>query len=505
MTSTFPTPNVAAMSPETHALGNRVIPHTNPSPTGRMNRPATSGAAELNELDSSPFEHASRLISETAHDLRAPLTTIREAVRLVRDGELGHVSPAQQEFLSAAINQCNYTSQLVDDMVQSRRFDSGFPNVRRVWLSIDQLRESIETTLQPWIVPRQITLIWDGPFGDDLYTYADPTLLKRLIVNLANNAVRETREGRSVMIRASKSRDQGTIIWSIVDQGSGISPQDMELIASRRAPSRSIGGLGLLICRKLAVAQLSSLRIESRVGTGTAVSFETSTGGPTQVVQRWVTWRAAISSEQGQSTAVATQMVREIEPSRRSKSATPAPPPRKVRIDVPSQSIEIGHDDVKPIFNDQVYLASLSVGSTVSSEDIEALDALLHRTMRVTDFIYRADKREWVIAWDADEEAAESKRVDIEQLANQQFDALRMTWNSYGVFATETNSQARSELTNRLIELIIRKSFSDSQCLVDAVSDDDFHNDLPIDPSPIAEIRLRQQTNWLRNHHFDRL
>ena len=149
MTSTSTLPTTDHPSVKTRTLespqARRVAPHAIRSPAGRVvgqattaQPPATraqsptgmisdrppSGTASRSPDASPSSESISRLISETAHDLRAPLATIREAVRLVRDGDLGQVSTEQTEYLSAAMNQCDCAVQLVEELVQSRRFDS---------------------------------------------------------------------------------------------------------------------------------------------------------------------------------------------------------------------------------------------------------------------------------------------------------------------------------------------------------------------------------------------
>ncbi len=75
-------------------------------------------------------------MSETAHDIRSPLTTIRESVRLVHDGDLGAVNDDQKSCLAAAIDQCNCLDQMVGEMVQVERLRTGLPRARRSWVSL---------------------------------------------------------------------------------------------------------------------------------------------------------------------------------------------------------------------------------------------------------------------------------------------------------------------------------------------------------------------------------
>ena len=478
--------------------------HPIPGPSSRTLASGSPSAAQVGEphpvtspapsVDvSGAYESVTRLMSETAHDLRAPLSTIREAIRLVRDGDLGKINAEQAECLSAAMNQCNCAAQLVDEMVQSRRFDSGFPNVRREWVLIDDVRQSVEETLQPWTMPRGIHLLWDGPYGQGLRIYADAALLRRLIVNLAGNAIRVTRDGGPVLIRAKIDRRSGEMVWSVVDQGQGIAPSDMELIAAGRAPAKSVGGLGLMISRQLAAAHFSTLRIESRLGTGTAVSFSTAIGGPATVVSKWVRWRSSLNAPTDSQFQSQRNRVTEVVPP--SGRSVPTPP-RQVRIDLPSQMVELGLSGVDPAFPHSVYLTTVSVGAAIPASGTDAFDQLLQRSLRFTEFAYRTGRRSWVIAWDADAQTGIRKRNDFEQLVNAEFDAMRMTWGHSNVVSISGERSRGMSLSTRLSDLTVRQTLAAAQQSVGDV-DQVRLGTPPIAISTTAEARLEEAIDRL--------
>ncbi|MCA9136400.1 MAG: HAMP domain-containing histidine kinase [Planctomycetales bacterium] len=490
-------------SQENRHADSHAAAHSVPSPPsgrqfGSQYSKPIAGLKTSADIEGS-HESVSRLISETAHDLRAPLSTIREAVRLVRDGDLGQVSTAQRECLSAAINQCNCAVQLVDEMVQSRQFDSGFPNVQREWVLIDQLRQNVESTLQPWMMPRDIHLLWDGPFDQGARIYADANLMRRLIVNLVGNAIRVTRDGGPVLIRAKTVRGQDSMVWSVVDQGQGIAPSDMELIAAGKAPARSTGGLGLMISRQLAAAHFSTLRIESRVGTGTAVSFRTPTGGPAAVATRWVDWRSDLLSMGDGAVQVDRQLVHEVLPARPSKNASKPTPPRRVRIDVPAQVIELGAGEIQPAFENEVFLTTVAVGAAIPASGTDAFDAILQRSMRMTELAYRTGRRSWVIAWDADREMGNVKRMELQRLVRNELDGIRMTWGQSSVVSVRRQPYFGVSLPVRLTELIVRETLSAAQHSVND-ADQVRLGTAPIVYSPLPASRLEKEVMWLHEN-----
>ena len=415
-----------------------------------------SGRREPLRTSRADNQSAARLISETAHDLRAPLATIRESVRLVRDGELGSINASMRDCLTAAIDQCNCTSQMVDEMVQAHHVDGAFPGARRIWLPIDDVKKSVEATMAPWTLPRGIQLLWDGPFGHGIRTYADPVLLRRLIVNLLGNAVRVTRDGQSILMRAKANGAEGTITWSIVDQGRGIEASDMELIVAGKMPSRSSGGLGLLISRQLAAAHFSRLRIESRVGTGTAVSFRTPTGGPIAAAGRWVRWRCGLASPADAVASVEPQQIRNVYPRHAAARTDGIATPRRVRIDVPSQTIELGVPDLHPAFPECGYVTKMTVGAAVSLEAADHFGRLLDRSMRMTEWAYRTGRRSWLIVWDADTDIGAAKRADLERTIHRELDTVRMRWGAPLTLPIDLASPQRT--ARRLADLIINES-----------------------------------------------
>ncbi len=491
MSSTSPTPA------RNTAIDAGPIPHG-----GRAARQFESSdrASRVSDLPlRGATESAVRLISETAHDLRAPLTTIRESVRLVRDGGFGPIDHSMRECLSAAIDQCSCAAQLVDEMVHLHRLDSDFPAAHRRWLTIDEVKQNVEATMAPWTLPREIQLLWDGPFGQGIRTYADPSLLRRLIVNLLGNAVRATREGQPILVRVKTNGRGGAMQWSIVDQGRGIEAQDLELIAAGKTPSQSSGGLGLMISRRLAAAHFSRLKIESRVGTGTAVSFQTPTGGPVGLAARWVQHRCDLANDDSEAATREPQQIHNVFPQQTRLAIDGMTPPRRVRIDVPAQTIQLGIDDLRANFPDQAYLAALTVGAAVGQETVNAFGDLLDRSMRVTEWAYRTGRRSWMILWDADAETGARKQMELERLAHAELETLRLRWGVPVSVAIDALSPQRT--VQRLADMLVCETLRMGQ---QHVADDDA---IPGDPlsqpaSVVPETRLDRHVRWLRDHQL---
>jgi len=443
-------------------------------PSARNPQRISSRAGVPRRSENSVTEAAARMMSETAHDLRAPLTTIRESVRIVRDGDMGEVTPGQQICLDSAIDQCDCMEQMIGEMVQLERLRTGTPRVRRQWITVEKVRQSINDTLRPWVVPREIDVLWDGMDDPTVSVFADPAMLRRLIVNLVTNAVRVTRQGGQVMIRL-KWVDSTRLRWSVIDTGRGISQQDLEQIADRQVSFSGGEGLGLSISRQLAAVHFSKLSIQSRVGTGTEVSFETAAAGPRSVAEVWARWRIAqLTSEQ-----------QELVTWRHHPEGTSQ---RKVRLDPPSYRVELHHEAARPRCPHRFAAGIVTVGATTSRDAADEFDKLLQGQCFLFDFVYRINARRWVWVLDTDEDALQDRIESITAAAASAIHDLRVDWSSPQMIPVESGRTAK-----RLSDLLVRET------LYVAASGNVMDNNevrlgtKPIEPSAVAANRLDEE------------
>lgn len=392
--------------------------------TGRSFRPGSGGPTT---------DVAVRLMSETAHDIRSPMTAIRESVRLVHDGDLGRVNEDQESMLAAAIDQCDCVDHMVNEMMQLDRLRNGMPRVQRSWTPLANVQQAIENTLRPWALPREITVAWESSEDPKTLVFVDPTALRRLVVNLVTNAIRVTRAGDRVLIRWQQVRNGEAIRWTIADRGVGISDGDLRQIASRQASTSGGEGLGLMISRQLAALHFSSLTIQSRPGEGTEVSFETPTGSPSAVAACWSRWRDRFSARphfrSGAPGGFASRGEARGELAMIEKGTRQIRPPRRGRLKPTATQIEIDCDGQKPWFDDQIAIGTVTLGAAMAREAADQFDNVFQNQLRLFDFAYRVDNRRWVWLFDADENDANERIEAITNGASKMIANLRSDWS----------------------------------------------------------------------------
>lgn len=427
---------------------------------------------------------AARLISETAHDLRSPLTAVRESVRLVHDGDLGAINAHQRSVLSDAINQCECIDHLVGEMVTLDRLRTGLPRARRGFLTVSSVRQAVDRTLRPWALPRQISVVWDGADDPKLKVFADPHALRRLIVNLVVNAIRVTRDGDCVLIELRRVGGGEAVKWTVVDQGAGISESDMVQIASRQQSLGGGEGLGLMISRQLAAMHFSQLSIRSRLGTGTEVSFETPAGCPRNVAACWLKWRRRFANN---STLDDDGRLTVIE-----QGSSRIRPPRRTRLKPPSVMIEIAAEGNAPRCEDVVTIGTVTLGATSPLHTADEFDTLFQNQLQTFDLAYRVDARRWVWVLDADQECVADRIETMMHAVSKKIASLRLNWS-----VPKTLSLEQPRTIALISDLMIRKSFSAYDATRIQDSNEVRLGTLPIERSEIATLRLKQQVRWL--------
>jgi two-component system OmpR family sensor kinase len=192
-----------------------------------------------------------RFASDAAHELRTPLAVLRTGleVALARDR-----SPAENRAaLGAAHLEVLSLCRIADELLMLSRLN-GEVMVDRQRLNLRALLTEIAATVGPLAQAREIKLSVKAP--DDVFVNGNAAHLRRLIVNLLDNALKFTPAGGSIEVGLKS--DANRAILRVADTGEGIHPAELPHIFDRffrGAGSPGDGsGLGLSLCREIARA-----------------------------------------------------------------------------------------------------------------------------------------------------------------------------------------------------------------------------------------------------------
>ena len=236
---------------------------------------------ELKKLD----ELRSAFLANMSHELRTPLNSIIGYTDLLLDGVDGGINEEQDKSLTKVHNNAKNLLKLINHILDMSRIESGKMEINLDEVDLQDIIERVVSSLRPLINKKDITV--KMKFEDGLpAVYADPDMVRQIISNLLDNAVKFTSEGYITLSAGSSGTDIGKnhypkfIEVSISDTGTGIKEEDfvelfnmfrpLDLSATR--PHGGVG-LGLSICKRLTEMQNGAIWVESKYGEGSKFSF----------------------------------------------------------------------------------------------------------------------------------------------------------------------------------------------------------------------------------------
>ncbi len=163
---------------------------------------------------------------------------------------------------------------MTSNLLEYARLEASKPVVRRVRIDVKELYEQIRDLAEPLIGDKDVRLdVRVEPGAESVES--DPDRLRRIIANLAVNAVKYTPAGR-VELRAA--RDNGAVRIAVRDTGPGIAPSERRRIfepfhRGDAAPPAAGVGLGLALAQELAHLLGTEIAVESQEHEGTTFSL----------------------------------------------------------------------------------------------------------------------------------------------------------------------------------------------------------------------------------------
>jgi signal transduction histidine kinase len=211
------------------------------------------------------------LLASVAHDLRSPLNSILlQAEALLRKAR----EPEPMRLRQVIGGQVRRMNQMIQDVLDVSKLDAGQLHAAAERLATRELIQEVEQLMSATAQQASLTLTTE--VANDLPdVIADRAHVMRIFENLIGNAFKFTRSGGRVTLRA-EARD-GEMVFSVVDTGQGISPEQLPHIFERywqgsRGDRRGVG-LGLPIVKGLAEANRGRVWAQSEPGKGTTFFF----------------------------------------------------------------------------------------------------------------------------------------------------------------------------------------------------------------------------------------
>ncbi len=250
----------------------------------------TDNIIEINELTQTFNDMAYTLekaddirnnfLSDVAHELRTPMTTISGFV----DGILDDTIPEerQKDYLMIVKDEVLRLSGLVNSFLSLTRIETGNQSLE---ITNFDINETIRRTLigfEPRIDEKNITIKVDME-AEHMPVKGDMNLIRQVLTNLIENAIKFTNRGGEIRLSTMSLRHEVRI--SVYNTGCGISPEDIKLIFGRfykadksRSQNREGTGIGLYIVKDIINRHGKDIMVQSREGEYAEFSFTLDKG-----------------------------------------------------------------------------------------------------------------------------------------------------------------------------------------------------------------------------------
>jgi signal transduction histidine kinase len=218
---------------------------------------------EINQLKS-------EFVSILSHDIRNPLNTILLAAGLLQRHNQGQKNDEEINHLQLIRSAIKNVSNLLDEASLIGKSDSGKLFYKPHILDLEKLCYELVQQSQLFAQEKQLNLIFTS--SQNCFEFlGDDTLLKHIVSNLLNNAIKYSPPDSTVLFELIKQ--EKTIILRFQDQGIGMTETDQKQLFQPFHRGENVGiipgsGLGLTIVKQCIIAHRGEITVNSQVGVG---------------------------------------------------------------------------------------------------------------------------------------------------------------------------------------------------------------------------------------------
>ena len=229
--------------------------------------------ARLHDTVRASLRARDEMVGVVSHDLRNPVAAVKMLSRTLLRGDGGSETDAHNsmELIAQAADQMD---ALIRDLLDVNKLDGGKLAIAPAAVDASALLTESLQTLRPLVEEKGIHL--DVQIESGLpKVRADRERIQQTLSNLVGNAIKFSPSGSKIVVLARKDSDG--VVFSVLDNGSGITPDQLPRVFDRYWQSsrtdRQGAGLGLAIAKGIVETHGGRIWIESKPGQGTTASF----------------------------------------------------------------------------------------------------------------------------------------------------------------------------------------------------------------------------------------
>ena len=216
-------------------------------------------------------------IGNLAHELKTPVFNIQGYIETLLDTDLEDAA-LNRKFLDRANLACERLIDLLKDLDQIAKIESGNMALELTRFDVVQLAKETVEMLEPQAADRQVALKLRNANEKAIFVEADMKRIQQVFVNLLMNSIAYGKEGGETRIRFYDMDDN--VLIEIADDGMGIAMEHLPRLFERfyrvdKSRSRNEGGsgLGLAICKHIIDSHSQSISVRSTEGVGSTFAF----------------------------------------------------------------------------------------------------------------------------------------------------------------------------------------------------------------------------------------
>jgi signal transduction histidine kinase/CheY-like chemotaxis protein/HPt (histidine-containing phosphotransfer) domain-containing protein len=221
----------------------------------------------------------SDFLANMSHEIRTPMNAVIGMAEMALREEL---TPTARDYINQIKDSGKTLLTIINDILDFSKIESGKMDIVIAEYEPMSIINDIASIISTRIGTKDIELLFDIDPNIPLKLLGDNTRIKQIIINIANNAVKFTKDGK-VLLKISFSQlsdDEITLSVSVKDTGIGIKEEDLSKlfqsfsqVDSKRNRNIEGTGLGLAISKQLLSLMDGKISVESEYGVGSTFSF----------------------------------------------------------------------------------------------------------------------------------------------------------------------------------------------------------------------------------------
>ena len=230
----------------------------------------------------------SDFVSMVSHEIRTPITIMREGISLCLDRVIGEITTTQKEVLADTLEHIDRLGRLVTDLLDLSKIEEGKIELRRSLVDLCEIVKKIQKNFEKYAHDKDICIYSNVP-SQPLHNYVDKDKIIQIFHNLINNAIRHTKPGGKIKIQIEEKHD--LVLCCVSDTGVGISEENLtrlfskfEQFGRKEDPKNKGTGLGLAIAKGLVDKHGGEIWAESELGKGTIFYFTLKKVSPPSIL-----------------------------------------------------------------------------------------------------------------------------------------------------------------------------------------------------------------------------